>query len=80
MANPATRRRKQTGYSTATCLGIPHSVFRSSEFEALNGWESKLLIEVAGQYNGYNNDDLGCTWLQLAPRGWRSNGTFRQAL
>lgn len=80
MAHPATRRRKQTGRSTATFLGIPHYVFRSPEFGALNGWEAKLLIEVAGQYNGHNNGDLSCTWSQLALRGWRSNGTVRQAL
>lgn len=80
MAHPATKRRKLKGRSVATYLGIPHYVFRSPEFGALSGWEVKLLIEVAGQYNGHNNGDLSCTWSQLAPRGWRSNGTVRKAL
>ncbi len=80
MAHPATRRRKQTGRSSATYLGIPHHVFRSAEFGELSGWEVKLLVEVAGLYNGYNNGDLSCTWSRLKSRGWRSNGTFREAL
>ncbi|MBL8261658.1 MAG: hypothetical protein JNM58_04470 [Xanthomonadaceae bacterium] len=80
MARSTARRRRQTGRSAATHLGIPHYVLRSPEFGALNGWEVKLLVEVAGQYNGYNNGDLSCTWSQLARRGWRSNGTVRKAL
>jgi hypothetical protein len=80
MAHPATKRRKLKGRSAATFLGIPHYVYRSSEFAALGGWETKLLIEVAGQYNGYNNGDLNCTWSKLKTRGWHSNGTARKAL
>ena len=80
MANQSTKRRKATGRSPATYLGIPHYVYHSPEFGELDGWEMKLLIEVAGLYRGFNNGNLSCTWSQLAKRGWRSNGTFRKAL
>lgn len=80
MATSAKKRIKQTGRSGATYVGIPHYVYRSHEFGQLDGWCLKLLIEVAGKYNGFNNGDLSCTWSQLSKRGWRSNGTFRKAL
>lgn len=80
MADHATRRRKATGRSPASYLGIPHYVYNSNEFGELDGWRMKLLIEVAGKYRGFNNGNLSCTWSELAKRGWRSNGTFRKAL
>lgn len=79
MANESTRRRKSTGRSKGTFLGIPHYVFRSSEFGQLDGWSLKLLVEIAGKFNGYNNGDLSCVFSQLKLRGWRSNGTLSKA-
>lgn len=80
MANQSTRRRKATGRSAATYLGIPHYVFRSPEFGSLTGWEAKLLIELAGKYTGFNNGDLSCAYSQLKDRGWASTGTLWKAL
>ncbi|WP_156962825.1 hypothetical protein [Aerolutibacter daejeonensis] len=80
MANDTTRRRKTTGRSAATYLGVPHYVFRSAEFGELDGWELKLLIELAGKYTGFNNGDLSCAFSQLKHRGWRSSGTRQKAL
>lgn len=80
MANEATRRRKATGRSAATYLGIPHYVFRSQEFGQLSGWELKLLVELAGKYTGYNNGDLSCAFSDLSQRGWGSTGTLWKAL
>ena len=80
MANESTRRRKVTGRSAATYLGIPHYVFRSKEFGDLSGWQLKLLVEVAGKYTGFNNGDLSCAYSQLKLRGWRSTGTLWEAL
>jgi hypothetical protein len=80
MKSDAKKRLKQTGRSGAQYVGIPRYVYQSDEFGQLDGWSMKLLIEVAGKYNGYNNGNLSCTWSQLSKRGWRSNGTFRQAL
>lgn len=80
MANEATRRRRLTGRSTATFVGIPHYVFNSPEFGDLDGWSLKLLIELAGKYNGNNNGNLSCAWSDLKARGWRSTGTLWKAL
>jgi len=80
MANNHTRRRKVKGRGAATYLGVPHYVFRSEEFGQLDGWALKLLIELAGAYNGFNNGDLSCAWSVLKDRGWRSKGTLWNAL
>ena len=80
MANETTRRRKATGRSAATYLGIPHYVFRSKEFGQLTAWEPKLLVEVAGKYNSYNNGNLSCAFSSLKDRGWNSTGTLWKAL
>lgn len=80
MAREDTRRRKAKGRGAATFLGIPHYVFRSDEFGQLDGWALKLLVELAGAYNGFNNGDLSCAWSVLKDRGWRSKGTLWDAL
>jgi hypothetical protein len=80
MANDQSRRRKATGRSAATFLGIPHYVFRSQEFGKLGAWELKLLIEIAGKYSGFNNGDLSCAYSELRDRGWNSTGTLWKAL
>ena len=79
MANANTRRRK-TGRSGATYLGLPHYVVRSEEFGHLSGWELKLLVEIAAKYSGHNNGDLSCAYSQLEDRGWRSKGTLWTSL
>lgn len=80
MANESSRRRKATGRSAATYLGIPHYVFRSNEFGQLTAWQLKLLVEIAGKYTGHNNGDLSCAYSQLKLRGWNSTGTLWTAL
>ena len=76
MSNKPARRRKATGRSAATYLGIPHYVFRSDEFGQIDAWALKLLIELAGKYTGFNNGDLSCAFSQLSERGWNSRGTL----
>ncbi len=80
MANDAKRRLRQTGRSSARYVGIPDYAFKSAEFGELDGWSVKLLVEIAGQYNGFNNGDLSCAWSVLESRGWRSKGTLWAAL
>lgn len=77
MANPHKRRLNTKGRrEKAIYMGIPLRVIRSKEFGQLGGWEVKLLIELAAQYNGYNNGNLSCPFSQLKERGWNSNGTL----
>ena len=80
MGNEATRRRRQKGRAPARYVGIPDYVYRSAEFADLDGWAIKLLVELAGRYNGYNNGDLSCAWSDLTSRGWKSKGTLWKAL
>lgn len=79
MSSDARRRRKATGRSAPTYLGIPHYVFRSEEFGQLDAWALKLLVELAGKYTGFNNGDLSAAFSQLEKRGWRSSGTLDAA-
>ena len=77
MANDAKRRRRQKGRRIeGGYLGIPHYILRSTEFGALDPWSLKLLIELAGNYNGKNNGDLSAAFSTLAKRGWNSPGTL----
>lgn len=80
MANETKRRLRQKGRGAARYVGIPDYVFKSAEFGELDGWALKLLIELAGQYNGFNNGDLSCAWSDMSQRGWKSKGTLWKAL
>jgi hypothetical protein len=80
MANETTRRRKAKGRAPARYVGIPEYVYKSEEFGRLDGWSLKLLVELAGAYNGFNNGNLSCAYSQLKDRGWRSTGTLWSAL
>lgn len=80
MANERKRRLRQTGRGGSRFVGIPEYVYKSEEFADLDGWGVKLLVEIAGRYNGFNNGDLSCAWSDLRTRGWRSTGTLWKAL
>lgn len=83
MSNEAKRRQKVKGRGRAhSYLGIPHYILRSPEFGRLDGWATKLLIELASKYNGSNNGNLEAVFKQLEKkgRGWRSPGTLNKAL
>lgn len=81
MANDEKRRRRQQGRRTEhSYLGIPHYIVRSPEFGALGPWALKLLIELAGNYNGKNNGNLSAAYSVLKGRGWNSPGTLSAAI
>ena len=56
--------------------GIPHDVMESDSYCGCSGNAIKLLLELAKQYNGYNNGDLSAAFSVLKPRGWRSKKTL----
>lgn len=60
--------------------GIPHRVIESGSYSRLDGWDVKLLLELAKQYNGRNNGDLSATFSQSKELGWRSSGTLSGAI
>ena len=61
-------------------MAIPTQVLISEEYYMLNGWETKLLIDICAQYNGKNNGDLCAAWSVLKQRGWKSPATLSRAL
>jgi hypothetical protein len=68
-------RAKSRGFT-----GIPHHVQDSPAFRQTNGWDSRLLLDIARQYNGFNNGDLSATWKQMSELGWKSKGTLDASL
>jgi len=75
------RRAKLTGRkNTASFLHIPHEVLSSDAYRRQDGWAAKLLVDIAGQFNGRNNGDLCAAWKIMHERGWRSKGTLHKAL
>ena len=68
--------RRDTGYFTL----IPHAVQDSPNWHACSGTAIKLLCDLARQYNGSNNGDLGASMTVLKPRGWKSSDTLNNAL
>jgi hypothetical protein len=74
------KRSRQKGRSGGTHLGIGHHIVRSAEFGCIPPWPLKLLIELAGTYNGFNNGNLSAAFSTLRSRGWNSPGTLSDAL
>lgn len=64
----------------APFLHIPHDVLNSHAYRQLDGWSVKLLVDIAGQFTGYNNGDLNAVWSQMREKSWRSKGTLSKAL
>ncbi len=60
-------------------LMIPHEVLRSPAYRSLSPSAVKLLVDIAGQYNGKNNGDLTACMALMKPRGWRSTSTLNRA-
>lgn len=67
-----TKGRRESG----TFMAIPHAVTDSSNWRQCSGTAIKMLCELARQYNGYNNGDLGAAFSMLRPRGWSSPETI----
>lgn len=75
------KRSRATGrQGNAPFLHIPHGALSSDSYKALDGWAARLLIDIAGQYKGYNNGDLCAAWSIMQARGWKSKGTLHRAL
>ena len=60
-------------------LRLPKAIINSPKFYTLSGNATKLLIQVASQYNGYNNGDLQASYHVLKHQGWRSENTLNRA-
>ncbi|WP_286749419.1 hypothetical protein [Marinobacter sp. UBA2688] len=75
------KRARHTGRrSTAPFLNIPKEVLGGEAYLSLGGWQVKLLVDIASQFNGKNNGDLTAAWSIMKERGWKSPGTLNKAL
>lgn len=61
-------------------MRIPHAVLDSPNYLAVSWPARSLLVDLARQFNGYNNGDLTAAWKLMAKRGWRSKDTLYKAL
>lgn len=73
------RARHKGRRSTAPFLNIPKEVLSSEAYLSLGGWEVKLLVDIASQFNGKNNGDLTAAYSVMRERGWNSTGTLNKA-
>lgn len=60
-------------------LHLHRPLLNSEDFKSLKGNSIKLLIDIASQYNGYNNGDLCAALSVMKKRGWNSNQQLTKA-
>lgn len=65
--------------ATNQFLKLTRSVYNSDNFKKLSAKAIKLLIDIAIQYNGYNNGDLQASFEPMKKRGWNSSATLNVA-
>lgn len=75
MGNVRSKCKIYPGY-----LNLHKPLLDSEDFISLKGNSIKLLIDIAQQYNGYNNGDLCASLSVLRKRGWNSNQQLHKAL
>ena len=81
MSSKVNKRKRQKGKATSGLFVLmPHMVLESSSFTRLRPRAVKLLLDVAYQYNGYNNGDLTVAWGFMEKRGWSSKDTLSKAI
>ena len=72
-------KRKRDGGDGAILL-IPHVVLNTDAYKTLSGNASKLLFDIAMQYNTYNNGALLASWRYMREkRGWTSADALSKA-
>lgn len=60
-------------------ITLPQVLLKSERFINLHPRSVKLLLDIAQQYNGFNNGDLQATMSCLKSRGWSSNDHLTKA-
>lgn len=75
-----TRFKAKARADFGSYVAIPHVILESDEWAALTAFETKLLLDVYGQFNGKNNGALSASLTLMRQRGWRSPDTLNRAL
>ncbi len=73
------RRRNLGRQTTAPFLRLPLDLLEHESFRTLTPRATKLLVDVAAQYNGHNNGDLCAPLSLMRKRGWRSSDQLFKA-
>lgn len=60
-------------------LALPMAVLHSNCYKQLSPYSIKLLIDLAGQFNGKNNGDFCLAWKIMKCKGWKSEATLNRA-
>jgi hypothetical protein len=74
------KKRKSKGITYKGYLHLPAAMTAHQDFIELSAHGVSLLIDVAQQYNGYNNGDLCASMSIMKQRGWTSNDTLSKRL
>ena len=72
-------RRSKGRRVTAQFARLPHRLLHHDSFRTLSPRATKFLIDLAAQYNGYNNGDLSATKKTMLDRGWNSSDQLNKA-
>ena len=74
------RKAKSKAITYPGYLNLHRPLLDCDDFISLKGNSIKLLIDIAQQYNGYNNGDLCASLSIMKKRGWNSNQQLSKAL
>lgn len=74
------RKPKSKAIQYKGFLHLHKPLLDCEDFILLKGNSIKLLIDIACQYNGYNNGDLCASLSVMKKRGWNSNQQLAKAL
>jgi hypothetical protein len=77
---PKSRRKHKGRRESGSFTAIPHAVQDSPNWRRSSATAIKMLCDIARQFNGRNNGDLGASLTVMAPRGWTSSETIFFAL
>ena len=72
-------RRSKGRRVTAQFARLPHRLLNHESFRTLSPRATKFLVDLAAQYNGYNNGDLSATKKTMLDRGWNSSDQLNKA-
>lgn len=73
------RARHKGRSNIGTFSAWPHTCANNPNFFKLSLKAKALLLHFIGQYKGFNNGDLDCSWTNLQRQGWKSRTTIESA-
>lgn len=72
IVKPLSRQKHKGRKESGTFVILPHAIQDAPNWTLASGTAIKLLLDLARQYNGYNNGNLCASIGMLRSRGWKS--------